>query len=791
LIDRGIVLRSSVLRIGDHIDLQAVGIPSTPRIGDRVEAVLVLRTDRPIDILTLDSAEGLSASGREVRMERSGGDLRGGLSWEFEGDEGPSTLAISIVTGDVGATAGKLEMAIEVRQRRTSIRLQGAPIHWSGAGPIEIGVGLNNPSRVKGELSARLISPDGKAVAFRRPARSKVSFKGDKVEALTLDPIDGLPPGLYDLTVTLQADIGVDASFEDAVVVDEKGPELGIVVTGAGSWARTHVPVSTGPLEAWIVRGGQKAPLRTRTADGRMEIFIPDDAAGKVGIEVRQGSWTIVSGEITALPPSPLESISIAPFQSMVKAGAETHCTISFLKRAETPMKAALTIGGEGQIKAHSDLIGIEGSAEVRFRVPKDMRTGVQPCILEVLSGEGPIHRSIRTDLFSVISEISVQVTLEVPSVEAEGEIGVYLFPGESVRSSETMCGLTVHSLSTGRRLMQMDGRLVGGRGWEERSDPEALSAYTLLLFREALTDQEFRRVLREAVERCERSTGEVKGDLADLPPVSKAYIGRASGKAKDPLIWKVADFVKGVLRGASATPQDLVEGAAVLWKGSTRPDMSGAVTCMVRCARSAWSAVSSIGASRSGDKDVIERALNELVFLSLIQMEVVSAWSDPALSVWDDLRALRQRSIRRSVDSALGSVEALAMVAKRSEGRFASYRNNMSIRCNLAAVREMRLKGKPTLDTTLSGTLKGSVSLGGGDEACVSDVYIYLPDHSWGVIAPNSSREGIGHYIGRAELPPGRAFTMDLELSVPQGTRKGNVSLYVKPSKDVLEEEA
>ena len=142
-------------------------------------------------------------------------------------------------------------------------------------------------------------------------------------------------------------------------------------------------------------------------------------------------------------------------------------------------------------------------------------------------------------------------------------------------------------------------------------------------------------------------------------------------------------------------------------------------------------------------------------------------------------------------MDCALAGAEAIALVSKRSSGRLSSYRNNMAIRRNIASVRDLRLKGRPALSTTTSGTLKGTVSVIGGAEGCGLDLFLSLPHDSWGVIAPNSTRERIGHYIGRSELSIGQTLTVELELSLPQGSKGGTVTLFVKPSKDVLEEEA
>jgi hypothetical protein len=178
------------------------------------------------------------------------------------------------------------------------------------------------------------------------------------------------------------------------------------------------------------------------------------------------------------------------------------------------------------------------------------------------------------------------------------------------------------------------------------------------------------------------------------------------------------------------------------------------------------------------------------MVFLSLLQAEVVTAWTDPALSAWDDLRVLRQRSIRRSLDSGIAALEAIAAVARRAAGRFAAYRANMAVRRNLHAVRDVRLKSRTALSATGMGTLKGSVTLVGGDLPASFDMLLVLPYHSWAVVAPNSARERDGYYIGHAELPPGQSTTVPIELSVPVGSKGGEVVLFVRPTKAALEEE-
>jgi hypothetical protein len=57
-------------------------------------------------------------------------------------------------------------------------------------------------------------------------------------------------------------------------------------------------------------------------------------------------------------------------------------------------------------------------------------------------------------------------------------------------------------------------------------------------------------------------------------------------------------------------------------------------------------------------------------------------------------------------------------------------------------------------------------------------------------MISPASTKDRIGHYVGRADLGAGQELTLDIELSLPQGSKGGVVTIFAKPAKGTLEEE-
>jgi hypothetical protein len=787
LLVRRIVLSSDELGLGEHIDLNVEGVPRRSRIGDEAHLKVIIRSDRPLSSLKVASAEGIDVADPFLSLTGAEGAMEARMLVRFSGKEGEGKLEISISTADVGATSGRFECELDLRPRRTAVSLVGSPVLWTGEGALSFDLKLVNPDRVKGELSARLISPDGAEVRLRAPSRSKVSFKGELLAPMELVPVDRAGAGEHDLDVNLSSDAGGEYLFEGAVIVPERAQGLGLSAAAAGSWTPTSISDHAGATDARMLIGQDQCPLPIRASQGHLEVQFPVARIGKARVEVLRGSDVLAVGDVEVSPPTPLERIVVTPSEAIVMAGGDSFCKISYSKRDRLPMKAVMVIGGEGRIRAGSDLDGTDGDIVVPFRVPKDHPTGVQPMVIEVIREGVAIYRSVRSDAITIMSEVSSVIELEVPSASGDAILAPYLFPGEEVISSETMGGLTVHELSTGRRMMSLDGQLVRGRGWDEGRDAQALAKYVEVLFRDALSEQGFRRKLNETLGRLQ-SMGPLEG--GPLPPLSRAYEAFSGGGKDDPIVLKVRSFSAAILSGREAKANELVEAAAATIKGSAVPDMSGSVACLLRCARTASGCVDAIGGGRRATTGALERALNELSFMVLLQVELVSAWSDPAISAWDDLRTLRQRSVRRSLESAIAAMESLESVSRRAKGRFDSMKNNMAIRRGLAAVRELTLKAGPPFSLTPTGTLKGTISVQGGVEGCGMDVHISSMQRSWSVIAPQAPRDRIGHYLGRYVVGAGSVLEIELELGVPQGVRSGVVRLFIKPDRDVLEAE-
>ncbi|MDG6226080.1 MAG: hypothetical protein QCI82_11290 [Candidatus Thermoplasmatota archaeon] len=789
MIVRSIDLTSNDLVVGDRVDIM-IG-EADLRSGEDGSIRMTMIAGKPVGDLSVRSLIGFSSSRLEMSSTEEG--CEGTLNLVANGDPGDARIEITLRTGDVGATAGTALMETRIGEGSMGIELSEIPVHWNGNEPISIPLILSSRSKVKGRLVA-LLKDTGDTLL-----NTSVSFKGEHHLSILLDPSKAHDLERMDILVRFTSgDRKEEVLFDGAVLLDRIPDDPNPIPEMLTAGGEMDIgSMGNGFTSATLTAEKDRTVLKAIEGREGKWVRIPEEARGEYTLEL-EGPHGRMMKKISIDPIPPFQHLSVTAEKESVMSGDELDLMVHFEPNETSDQELRIRIGHDRRMFLRAHLDGQRTRMRCSLSVPPDHPPGPQPAIIEVFKDGGSVHREVVAGFINIISSLSLPVALELP----ERGKHQYLFPGESVRVEGSLGPLRCLELTSGRRLLALEGSTLWGIGWKEEDTERTLELYLEFLYRDALRDMERARSIRQGALRqmacAEEAISSRPTPNGEAPIVSCSFRSMASGKDPNELSKAIASFNGSLLSGRSLlegfdarnSARELVESVVRSLKGYRSSSTTHTIAAIRDAAKGIEDALRELRSVPEDPRGLITKTLDLLVHGSLLQIELSSVWTDPAISSWDDLRTLRQRYIKRSIQCALDGLEALASIHARAGGRIRSLRNNMEVRRALSSTREIILKGTPLLKATGTGSLKGEIEIVPGPLKVESDVYVLNPSPSWQLISPLSTRDRTGHFIGRYELDRGHPLRIELELIPPQGSFTGSPAIFIRPSRYYLEEE-
>jgi hypothetical protein len=327
--------------------------------------------------------------------------------------------------------------------------------------------------------------------------------------------------------------------------------------------------------------------------------------------------------------------------------------------------------------------------------------------------------------------------------------------------------------------------------------------------FREE-TDFDLDKFLKRSGDRIDRK------DLKGLPPFTRYTADQISGEkskkggSSGSKGGGLAAAVDKLLEGARLDDSDhdpasdlkkVVEGAIKDMKGRDRElPVDVGLEVIASLLRRMFTSLQILQKTKkrnaldyAGWRSHIREMIFDLIALNLVKAEIISTWSDPAIFSWDELRVLRQRSLKREVTAALDLVDLLGRIYDTSRERIKALRSNMEIRRTIKALTSVRSVGDSSLKGTSGDVWNGRIKLRNEGSRADSTVTgsILLPAGNWQLISPKARGGDLIRDLGALVLPASGDMVIDMEVK-PPGDFSGEARafLYLCPVKTELEVE-
>jgi hypothetical protein len=685
------------------------------------------------------------------------------------GKPGPSILRI-IVKGELySATLGIQEIDLNIKPPTMDIELIGGPLVVSAEERSLLPIKLKMPghSKFKGEVSLEMLDQKGRNMDLQGGDPKHVSFKDSRTIEFNILP-STIPQGSYSIRVEVREK---DSTFSRVL------PDA-VEIINEGDWEIKDVPD--------IKEEGKDRDIRLISFK-----FDPS--------EVSPGSVT------------------------------EMDLEIERSEALESPLDLSLSLGRK-KIMELKIVQGLEHIKD-RIKVPSDLRSGEVTAVLTISSPEKILLREVRPRSLIIKGTSHLNFRMATPSDISDidrKDNEEYLFPGEYIRSRRKFGQIEIWALNSGRHLYIYEGKVVLGTEWDDDLTDEVLIRLLAIELAERYIQPDLHRRLRrginEAISIGSFSLGdpskygneEVELDklVKDLPecavgPISGSVIKRSAGRnghimsrskmkdlRSDPIPSIVNDI--GIILSLENFKQDLKDHYEDIIRefrsAKERPDRAATATAHAICM---------IGVRSALDKMVHEGKMTEgiaelifhLITSSLIRIECLTTWTDPALGSWDDLRIERQRMLKKEISSLFDLLDDLINYSRSINRRFSSYRSNMNVRRRLALISRI---DKGLSDWTFGGeggeTWVGKRTIQMGSEAGGMDIEasIKLPSLSWNLVSPPSERDGSLFILPVEKVPPNGKYEMELKITAPSNppsSQEGLIYLIPKENKMEVEE--
>jgi hypothetical protein len=189
-----------------------------------------------------------------------------------------------------------------------------------------------------------------------------------------------------------------------------------------------------------------------------------------------------------------------------------------------------------------------------------------------------------------------------------------------------------------------------------------------------------------------------------------------------------------------------------------------------------------------------LRKALFYILSHSLVRTEMVSRWSDPAVSAWDDLRIERQRTIKSSVQSVMDTVTMITDIYSAASGRWEAYLANTSKRKEMETIKNLTVSSSPGEFKGMAGET-WSLLMTIRSPKYSTDIeltpHISLPGSGWTLELPRSVREGERFVLRTFRMKGGERKDIELKVRSPSSPVSGeDARIYLFCSGLELEEE-
>ncbi|MGA1822081.1 MAG: hypothetical protein ACMUIG_06110 [Thermoplasmatota archaeon] len=623
----------------------------------------------------------------------------------------------------------------------------------------------------------------------------------------------------------------------------------------SGESIRVWVPVRVDEKEEGAVtlhlEGGNQpvvlVPDETDRDDEAAEFVfpLPGGMKGEFLLKLMiEGSET-ASGSISIIerPPIVINDIRCRPRRA--SRGSEVRFNLSYDPEDAMigEIRAEVIIGGRKGASFSIPLDPSGNSAEHEFTVSGSMPLRDNPCEVSVFRGDERICREVRSKVLEIAEESTIKVDLATPldlEKRAASPHSDYLMPGENTIGSDRILDLEIITTSTGRRLLVYLDRIVWGEDWSGSRDIDVRDRYLLHMFASMIME----RFFSNSVERYGRLLGmsaswgatefaeDTSFDLSDYLkraengiswprlkelPRFTAYVidylsngtsvGPAGPKKKKRDLSSALHMLLdgGILEDGSADPssrlKETVEGIVKDMKGGDReyPGRIGLVVigALLKRLFGSLNVLLKTKKRESLDMDGWREHVHEVIFdliaLALVKAEIISTWSDPAVFSWDELRVLRQRSLKREVTTALDLVDLYGRVFDSTRERMTSLKRNMELRRTMKVLASLRTQGTCTLGGMAGEVWRGKLRLraGGSSSDAAVKGSLFLPPGGWQLISPRGSGDDSIRDIGGISLPESGDLGFDIEIRSPRDFNgEAKALLYLYPASMILEGE-
>jgi len=826
---RTLELKAEGASIGDTFSASIEVPGGRLHLDERVVFRLLLTPDTdsgPPQTLSLERCAGLEVPDdilEGVKGEK--GDVSFDIPLILRGEKGESVIKIVIKGEEYGATLAFSEVDVDVGTTKLGAATSPWPVRWDGSSPLEMELILENRGKRKVSVdhSVKLISDDGRGVMTFPPGSCSVREK--KRIRLRASPEEPLTPRELAARIDLVVEGEHQTSTVEKAVLPEKEREIKVICPGRldpGEKLVIELRDLEGEREITVVPGEGEpvAPLETNRSDAGIEaIFeLPGELKGMVQLRV------LVDGREVSRSPLFMESSSDGT-RPVVRARPD---------RARPGDEVSVEVELKGELPEGDTVVTIkpemEGASPITIGIPANERKGEGTMAVPsgspagsfggnvtVISGERTLFNGTIPPFVHVSMEAELGIRIMTPWDPGRGNDDGwgYLFPGESVISRRKYSGITLLTLDTGRVLVVGDDDEPLPAG-EEDCGP-ASRVILLDTFLGSILEDEALSLMESAfggsielphtAEEGEIGDGEGGGGFSGMLASHLAKEGKdpalrthPEGK-KDP-VTELSASLRGILGpagiGEGANPaEDLRDLVEILVKrmrterDDLDPRLHGGI--LAEISRRGARALKMLKRSLGRDEPDVERisvGLRKVLFYlfahSLVRTEMVSSWSDPVVSVWDQLNTERKKAVKTEVQTLLDLAGSVRSIYEAAVQRWEAYRENLGTRKKMKGIREIEIRHPGDSISGPAGdvwSMMLTLRAGEGAPPMELEPYILLPGPSWILESPSSSREGRFLVLDRIRLAGGERRDLEMRIRSPPSVPKGRKAMiYLRP---------
>ncbi len=806
------------VHLGDPFELSVTCVPES---GGSLP--VNLKKDKGIDVTcTHDPIGGEKLENGSIRFK---------VPVILTGRKGTSTLKLILKGEEYRATLALAEIDLDVHSTELLVSIDDPPFRWDGGSSTSITVHIINKGGSKIKVIPRSILQDKGGRPLIDVQGKKVTINRETTISLPLERIDDIENGPMDIRAELEVDGEQQVHIlEDSVVI---GPVLQhrieisapISIQDGLIISMSTIENRAGPIKALLDGETDLALLEEKIIDDVHEFSFSLNGVtpGTFDLTVTLDGMKIHEEKIMMIEGTTRFRIRTKCAPHSIMAGEITRLIID--------LDQASRLEGSGcilklDIPSFKDLdlgeVPEDGHIEVELPIQSPSRTGNVSGRLEFIKDQDMVHEEILPRLFSIRSQGDLGLEMILPGDLGKG-IEEYLFPGETIISTREHSDVTLSRASTGRILVARDGSIL-----PEGDDGNGTASRAILhdTFLDAILSG---RSISKARDIFQRTVSMIdEGNIGIAPNVDSeenGYIGSLashlikgekdpslivhSKDGKDPVV-NISLLLKELTGhdgiGSMGEPdkalRSLVERTIKTMKGRKKMVDRSLVLYVFReiskRGRGSLGSLGKMASLRSIDSEKVSIELRKVLFYllaySLVRVEIVSRWSDPVVSTWDDLKIVRQRSIKGSVQSTFDTVSMITDIYRAAEQRWKAYQHNVGSRKKMRGMYMLEVSRSKEALSGMAGDVWDILLTIKAPLKCPSIEFIphlSLPRGGWSLESPRSIREGDVLVLGEERMKGGERRDIELKIRSPASPSGGERAyLYLFPHDIEMEEE-